>query len=129
MGIGSVRRSGVEFLYQSVKGVLEAGLVLVGMSTDEVDDLAVVICGLFVVAPGLVDHSESIIAVVHFGEAHEEIPCRLFGLVEFTLVDHIDDGVGCFGEFIEVIVTAKIAMRMIMVVVGSGGESLGGGLK
>ena len=40
-----------------MEGVLEAGLVLVGMSTDEVDDLAVVIRGLLVVATGLVDHS------------------------------------------------------------------------
>lgn len=70
-----------------------------------------------------------------FGEAHEEIPCRLFSLVEFAIVDHIDDGVGCDGEFIGVIVTksvtAKIAMSMIVVVmmVGSGGESFGGGLE
>jgi hypothetical protein len=57
---------------------------------------------------------------VDFGEAHEEIPCRLFGLVEFAIVDHIDDGVGRGGEFIGVIVTkgvtAKIAMSMIVVV-------------
>ena len=55
--IGSVRGDGIEFLDQSVKGVLEAGLILVGMSTDEVDDLAVVLGGLRVVATGLVDHS------------------------------------------------------------------------
>jgi hypothetical protein len=50
-------------------------------------------------------------------------------------VDHIDDGVGCGGEFIGVIVTkgvtAKIAMSMTVVVmmVGRGGESLCGGLE
>jgi hypothetical protein len=72
---------------------------------------------------------------VHFGEAHKESPCRLFGLVEFAVVDHIDDRVGCGGEFIGIIVakrvTAKIAMSMIVVVmmVGGGGESLGGGLE
>jgi hypothetical protein len=67
---------------------------------------------------------------VNFGEAHEEIPCRLFGLVEFAVVDHIDDGIGCRGEFIGVIGTAKIAMSMVVVVmmVGGGGESFGGGL-
>jgi hypothetical protein len=55
---GSVRgEDGIEFLDQPVKGVFEAGLVLVGMSTDEVDDLAVVIRGLFVVTTGLIDHS------------------------------------------------------------------------
>jgi hypothetical protein len=118
-----------------VKDVLEAGLVLVGMSTDEVDDLAVVIRGLFVVAARLIDHPQAIIAVVDFGEAHEEIPCSLFGLVEFAIVDHIDDRVGCGGEFIGVIVTkgvtAKIAMSMIVVVmmVGGGGESRCSGLE
>jgi hypothetical protein len=34
---------------------------------------------------------------MHFGEAHEETPCRLFGLVEFTVVDHID------GRFFELL--------------------------
>ncbi len=113
----------------------ELGLVLVWMSADEVDDLAVVIGGLLVVAASLVDHAQSIVAVVDFGEAHEEIPCSQFGLIEFAIVDHIDDGVGCGGEFIGVIVTkgvtAKIAMSMIVVVmmVSGGGESLGGGLE
>ena len=113
------------------EGVLEAGLVLVGMSTDEVDDLAVVVGGLLVVATRFIDHPQSIIAVVNFGEAYEEIPCRLFSLVEFAIVDHIDDGVGCVGQFIGVIVTAEIAMSMIVVVmmVGRGGESFGGGLE
>jgi len=115
------------------EGVLEAGLVLVGMSTDEVDDLAVVVGGLLVVATRFIDHPQSIIAVVNFGEAYEEIPCRLLGLVEFAIVDHIDDGVGCVGQFIGVIVTvtAEIAMGMIVVVmmVGRGGESFGGGLE
>ena len=69
-----------------------------------------------------------------FGEAHEEIPCRLFGLVEFAIVNHIDDRIGCGGEFIGVIVAkcvaAEIAVRMIVVVmmVAGGRESLGGGL-
>ena len=57
-------------------------------------------------------------------------------VVAAGLVDHIDDGVGCAGEFIGVIVTkrvaAEIAMSMIvvvMMVVGGGGESFGGGLE
>jgi hypothetical protein len=86
-----------------VEGGFELGLVLVGMSADEVDDLSVVVGGLFVVAAGLVDHSQSIVAIVDFGEAHEEIPCSLFGFVEFAVVDHIDDRVGRSGEFIGVI--------------------------
>jgi hypothetical protein len=75
---------------------------------------------------------------VDLGEAHEEIPCGLFGVVEFALVDHIDDRIRCGGEFIGVIiarrVTAEIAVRVVMVMMmmmmmmGAGGESLGGGL-
>src|SRR5258708_6314787 len=104
------------------------------MSADEVDDLSVVVGGLFVVAAGLVDHSQSIVAVVDFGEAHEEIPCSLFGFVEFAVVDHIDDRDGCGGEFIGDIVAkrvaAEIAVSMVVIVmmVGSGGELIGSGL-
>lgn len=58
------------------------GLVLVGMSADEVDDFTAVIRGLFFVAACLVDHSQSIVAVVDFGEANEEMPCSLFRFVE-----------------------------------------------
>jgi hypothetical protein len=107
---------------------------LVGVASDEIHSFAVVIRGLFAVATGLIHHSQSIISVMHFGEAHEEIPCCLFGLVEFALVNHIYDGVGGIGEFIGVIVTkgvtAKIAMSMIVAVmmVGGGGQSLDGGL-
>jgi hypothetical protein len=40
-----------------VKGVLEAWLILIGMSTDEADNLAVIIGSLLGVSTGLVDHS------------------------------------------------------------------------
>ena len=67
-----------------------------------------------------------------FGEAHEEIPCRLFGLVEFAIANHIDDRIGCSGEFIGVIVaecvTAEIAVSVVVMMVAGGGESLGCGL-
>jgi hypothetical protein len=49
-------------------------------------------------------------------------------------VDHIDDRVGCGGEFIGVIVAKRVAAEIavsvvvIVVMVGSGGESFGGGL-
>ena len=66
-------------------------------------------------------------------EAHEEVPCGLLGFIEFAVVDHIDDRVGCGGEFIGVIVakrvTAEVAVRVVVVMMmGAGGESLGGGL-
>jgi len=66
---------------------------------------------------------------VHFGEALEEVPCRQFGFIEFAVVDHIDDRVGCGGEFIGVIVATEIAVSVIVVMVGGGGVSLGGGLE
>jgi hypothetical protein len=69
---------------------------------------------------------------VDFGEAHEEVPCSLFRFVEFAVVDHVDDRIGCGGEFIGVIVAkrvaAEIAVSVVVVMVGGGGESLGGGL-
>lgn len=56
IGILSLRCGGVEFLYQPVEGGFELWLILIGMSADEIDDLTVVIGGLFVVAACLVDH-------------------------------------------------------------------------
>lgn len=65
---------------QPVEGVLEARLVLIGVGADEVDDLAVVIGSLLLVATGLVDHSQSIVAVVHFRVvAHDKVPRGAFG--------------------------------------------------
>jgi hypothetical protein len=47
-------------------------------------------------------------------------------------VDHIDDRIGCGGEFIGIIVAkrvaAEIAVSVVVVMMGTGGESLGGGL-
>ena len=116
-------------MYQAVEGGFELGLELVGMSTDEVDDLTVVIRGLFVVAACFVDHPQSIVAVVDLGEAHEEIPCCLFGFIEFAVADHIDDRIGCGGEFIGVIIAKRVAAEIavsvvVIVMMVRGGESL-----
>jgi hypothetical protein len=119
---------------QPLEGAFECRLVLIWVSADELDDLTVVMRGLLLVAACLVDHPQSVVAVVDLGEALEEIPCGLFGFVEFAIVDHIDDRVRCGGEFIGVIiaecVTAEVAVRavVVMVMMGIGGESLGGGL-
>jgi hypothetical protein len=49
-------------------------------------------------------------------------------------VDHIDDHVGSGGEFIGVIVARRVAAEVavsvvvVMVMMGTGGKSLGGGL-
>jgi hypothetical protein len=65
------------------------------------------------------------------GEAHEEVPRRLFGFVEFAVVDHIDDSVGCADEHIGLIVVTKgvaaeIALSVGVVVVGGGSEPISG---
>ena len=102
------------------------------MSAGEVDDLAVVIRSLLFVATCLVDHPQSIVAIVDFGKTNQEIPCSLFRFVEFAVMDHVDDRIGCAGEFIQVIlakgVAAEIAVSVVVVMVGSGHELLGGGL-
>jgi hypothetical protein len=49
---------------------------------NEVDNFAV--GRLFVVASGLVDHAETIPAVVHIREALEQIVGRRFGFVELA---------------------------------------------
>lgn len=89
---------------QPVERVLEARLVLIRVSSDEVDDLAVVIRGLLVVAAGLGDHPQSIVAVVDFGEAHEKFIRGEFGFIELAGTNHFDDGVGGLGELHEVVI-------------------------
>jgi hypothetical protein len=90
-----------------VEGILEARLVLIGPRTDEVDDLPVVIRGLFVVAARLVDHAQSIVAVVDFGEAHEQVTRGVFSFIELTRTNHFDDGVRGLGELLEVVVDIR----------------------
>jgi len=52
--------------------------------------LAVVVCGLLVVAPGLVDHGQPVAAVVHVGKAYQEIAGGLLRLVELSGMDEIN---------------------------------------
>jgi hypothetical protein len=87
-----------------MEGVLEARLVLIGPRTDEVDDLAVVIRSQLVVAARLVDHPQSIVAVVDFGEAHEQVTRGVFGFIELASTNHRDDGVRGLGELLEVVI-------------------------
>ena len=77
---------------------------MIGPSTDEVDDLSVVLRGLLVVAACLVDHAQSIVAVVDFGEAHEEVTRGVLGFIELASTNHGDDGVGSCGELLEVVI-------------------------
>jgi hypothetical protein len=86
--------AGVEPVDQVAEGGLEVGIVVFGVGSNEVDDFAVAIGGLLVIASGLVDHSEAIVAIWHIGEAFEKIAGNLFGLVEFAGMDEVDGSVG-----------------------------------
>src|SRR6267142_6492612 len=87
-GETSVGRSWVEFFDQPEEGGFKCRLVLIGVSADEVDDPAVVVSGLLMIAARLIDHPQSIVACVDLGEAHEEIRSSLFGFIELSGVDH-----------------------------------------
>src|SRR6266849_399295 len=73
---------------------LESGMVVVRVGPNEVDDFAVAVGRLLVVASGLIDHAETIPPVVHTREAFEQIVGRLFGLVYFVCA-----GGEPFGDF------------------------------
>src|SRR5882672_2575881 len=75
-----VSRSGcgwrVEAIHELDEHFLEAGLVVVGLVSDECDHLAVTVGSLPAVAARLVHHSEAIPAVVHVGGAGGVQPPR-----------------------------------------------------
>jgi hypothetical protein len=54
-----------------VEGGFELRLVLIGVSADEVDDLAIAVGRLLVFAACLVNHSQPIVSIVYFGVAYE----------------------------------------------------------
>jgi len=93
----------VELLDQPMEGGFELRLVLIGMSADEVDNLAITVSGLFVIAARFVDHPQPIISIVYFGVADEQIAGGLLSLVDFAGADQIDYAIGCVGELIELI--------------------------
>jgi hypothetical protein len=78
-------------------------IVVVGVGADEVDDLAVAVGGLLIVASRLVDHPEAIPAIMHIGEAFEEVARGALGFVELAGTDEVDGGVGGSVEFVGVV--------------------------
>jgi hypothetical protein len=94
----AVPRSGfgwrVEAIDELDEHFLEAGLVVVGVVPDECDHLAVTVGSLPGVAARLVHHSESIPAVVHIGEAAEQVACSRLGLVKLGSANQVHYGVG-----------------------------------
>ena len=94
---------------------LELGVVLLRVGANEVDDFAVAVGRLFLTASGLVDHSEAIPAIMHIGEARDEVAGGLLGLVELAGMDEVDGGVGRRGQLVLGIVDAGVG----------GGEAFG----
>src|SRR5271167_5015660 len=79
----AVPRSGcdwrVEAIHELDEHFLEAGLVVVGVLPDECDHLSVTVGSLTVLATGLIDHAEAIVAIVHVGEQQQEITGGNYG--------------------------------------------------
>jgi hypothetical protein len=80
--------------------VLEVVIVVAGVGADEVDDLAVAVGGLLIVASGLVDHPEAVPSIMHIGEAFEEVARGALGFVELAGTDEVNGGVGGSVEFV-----------------------------
>ena len=84
----------VEAVNELAEDGLEAGIVVLRVSANEVDDFAIAVRGLSVISSDLVDHAEAIPAVVHIGEAFEQIEGRLLGLIEPAVEDEFGGSVG-----------------------------------
>ena len=78
----SCRHGGTELVDESGEPFGGGGVVVVGMLADEVDHLAIAVGRLAAVAARLVHHSEPVPAVVHVGEADQQVACGRLGLVE-----------------------------------------------
>ena len=103
------------------------------MGADELDDLAVAVCGSLLLAARLVDHPEAVISVMDLGVVLKKRPGGLLGLIELALVHQIDHGVGVAGQLIRVVfegATTEVALVMAVIMIvgvpsGLGGASLG----
>ena len=82
----------------TVAAAVAATLFSLVVLASEGDDLAVAVGGLSVLASGLMDHSEAIVAVVHIGEPHQEVAGGLLGFVEPSGVNEFAHGVGGGGQ-------------------------------
>ena len=93
---------------------------MLGVGTQELDDLAVTVCGLPWLAARLIHHAEAIVSFVHFGIAHQKLARGGFGLIEFAFLYEIHDGIGVAGQFILVVakVPAEVASLRVVVVLG-----------
>src|SRR6202795_2730373 len=115
----AVPRSGcgwrVEAIHELDEHFHEAGLVVLGVLPDECDHLPVTVGSLTVLATGLIDHAEAIVAIVHVGEQQQDIAGGLLRPVELAGTDEFGSGVGRDGEFV------------LVSVLGAGEAPRGGG--
>jgi hypothetical protein len=75
---------------------------VVRVGADEGGGLAIGVGGLEILAAGLVDHADAVVAVMDLGEAFEEVVGGLLRLVEAAFLDQVGDDVG--GGFEAVVV-------------------------
>ena len=90
----SGRRGRIEPFNEVGELLDHAGVIVVGMLADEVDHLAIAVGRLSAVAARLVHHSEAVPAVVHVGEADQQVACGRLGLVELGRADELHHGIG-----------------------------------
>ena len=64
---------------------------MLGTGADELEDFAVAVGGLAVLAACLVDHAQTIVAVMHLGKARDEIASGVLGFIELAGVDQVDE--------------------------------------
>ena len=111
VGAASSVGGGVRLWFEPIDELLEDGLecgiIGVGVVAYDVDGFAVKVGGLVMIAAGFADHAEAVVAVMDIGEACEQVVGGLFGGVEIAGLDHVDHGVGRFGQFVAFIVWTR----------------------
>ncbi len=85
------------------EGAAERWVVAFGLRSDDLEDLAVAIGGLFFFTARLMHHAEPVPPVVHFGEAFQEIACGGLDLLELAGSDEVGRGVGGSCELLELV--------------------------
>jgi hypothetical protein len=71
-----------------------AGVVAVGTLANEVDHLAIAVGRVAAVAARLVHHAEPVPAIVHIGEAQEQVVCGRLGFIELARGKELHHGIG-----------------------------------
>ena len=90
----------VEFIDQLLVSDFEPWIIVARVFLDEGDDFPVAFGSLSAVSPGLVDHTEAIVAVMPLGKALQQLSSSTFGFVQISRMDHVDNGVGCVRQFV-----------------------------